>query len=66
MTEPAALPPGQEPPSTPHSGPEAARTGETAAETPNGPQTGAGGFDGPSIKECREADRVWPLQKAGE
>lgn len=58
--------PGQEPPSTPHDGPETAGTVETASETLNGPQTGADGFDGPSVEECAAADRVWPLQRAGE
>jgi hypothetical protein len=24
------------------------------------------GDDGPSVAECREVDRVWPLQKGGE
>lgn len=26
----------------------------------------AGHDDGPSVEECAEADRVWPLQKEGE
>ncbi|SOD80079.1 hypothetical protein SAMN06272781_6857 [Streptomyces sp. 1222.2] len=35
---------------------------EPAPATPAGPRHD----DGPTVTECREADRRWPLQKAGE
>jgi hypothetical protein len=61
-------------PGKPLSAPENASTpevGVSGSSTPlNGPHAGADGFDahnaGPSIRECVDQDRRWPLQKHGE
>lgn len=52
--------------SGPQDGPETPDAGTETPDTPNGRETGIGGFDGPTIADCAEADRVWPLQKGGE
>jgi hypothetical protein len=55
-------------------GPQERLEGGPAGLAPSGPltgaQAGAGGLDphnaGPTVTECAEADRLWPLQKHGE
>ncbi|MFE7906458.1 hypothetical protein [Streptomyces albogriseolus] len=51
-------------------GPQERSGGGSAGLGPSGPLTGAHSLDphnaGPTVTECAEADRRWPLQKHGE
>ncbi|MCI3155508.1 hypothetical protein ELQ39_27945 [Streptomyces sp. GB4-14] len=57
---------------SPQERPEGGSTAPCLSETENGVQAGADGLDppahnaGPTVAECAEADRRWPLQKHGE
>lgn len=60
-------------PSGPQGRLEGASGHREASEGLSGPQAGADGLGlvpvhnaGPSIRECAEADRRWPLEKCGE
>lgn len=57
-------------PERPQERPEGSPVGLAPSEPFAGAQAGADGLDphnvGPTIAECAEADRLWPLQKHGE